>query len=86
MGIFTKPILGHTEGWNNLKTGSVVDLVSPVNKVIASRVKNKYNTISGGKLSDLYYSLDSLVSPKSSVYKRLYCYYVSVIPKRNIRF
>jgi len=85
IGDFHQNILGHTNGWDNLKTGSVVDLVSHENKVIAE-VKNKYNTISGGKLSDLYYSLDSLVSPKSSVYKGFTAYYVSVIPKRNIRF
>ena len=68
-----------------MKVGNVIDLASEKHKIIAE-VKNKYNTISGGKLSDLYYSLDSLVSPKSSIYKGYTSYYVAIIPKRTERY
>lgn len=85
VGDFHQNILGYSKGWTNLRVGSVVDLVSTENNIIAE-IKNKFNTISGGKLSDLYYSLDGLVSPKSSIYKGYTAYYVSVIPKTRKRF
>lgn len=68
IGDFHQNILGYSKGWTNMKVGNVIDLASEENKAIAE-IKNKYNTISGGKLSDLYNSLDKLVSPKSSIYK-----------------
>jgi hypothetical protein len=46
----------------------VVDILSEEKKVIGE-IKNKYNTISGGKLAELYSSLEKLVMPKASVYK-----------------
>jgi hypothetical protein len=85
IGDFHQNILGYSEGWTNMKVGNVIDLVSEKNKMIAE-VKNKYNTISGGKLSDLYYSLDKLISPKSSIYRGYTACYVAVIPKNGIRF
>jgi len=39
-------IIGSCEGWQNMKTGNVIDLISHEKKIIAE-VKNKYNTISG---------------------------------------
>jgi hypothetical protein len=80
IGEFHQNILGYTKGWTNLKVGNVIDLLSEEHSIIAE-VKNKYNTISGGKLSDLYYSLDKLISPKASIYKGYTAYYVSIIPK-----
>jgi len=47
---------------------------------------NKYNTISGGKLADLYYSLERLISPQSSIYKGYAAYYVAIIPQRGKRY
>lgn len=85
VGDFHQNILGSCKGWNNLKTGQIVDLVSSSNKIIAE-VKNKYNTISGGKLSDLYYSLEQAVMNKTSIYKGYVAYYVSIIPKQPKRF
>ena len=85
IGEFHQSILGYSNGWDNLKTGKVIDLMSEDKKIIAE-VKNKYNTISGGKLSDLYYSLDNLVSPKSSIYKGYIAYYVAIIPKKGLRY
>jgi hypothetical protein len=85
IGEFHQNILGSCKGWKNLHTGSVVDLVSGEKKII-SEVKNKHNTISGGKLSDLYYSMENLVMPKSSIYKNFTAYYVVIIPKKSVRY
>ena len=81
---FHQKLLGKVGGWEDLETGSVVDLVNHEKKIIAE-IKNKYNTISGGKLSELYYSLENLVMPKASVYKDYTAYYVTVIPKKPVR-
>jgi len=84
IGEFHQNILGKVNNWKNMKTGSVIDLVSTEKKVIAE-IKNKHNTISGGKLSDLYYSLEHLVMPKASIYKGYTSYYVSIIPRNKNR-
>ena len=85
IGDFHQKILGSCKGWKNLHTGSVVDLISSEKKIIAE-VKNKYNTLSGGKLSDLYYSMESLVMPKSSIYKNYVAYYSVILPKKSLRY
>ncbi|MFO7656173.1 MAG: Eco47II family restriction endonuclease [Bacteroidales bacterium] len=95
IGDFHQNILGKSYGdfhknskdmiWMNMKVGNIIDLVSESNKAIAE-IKNKYNTISGGKLADLYYSLDRLVSPKSSIYKGYTAYYVAIIPQNGKRY
>lgn len=85
VGDFHQTILGECDGWKNLKTGNVFDLVSEKYKIIAE-VKNKYNTVSGGKLKDLYYSLHDQVMPKNSKYKDYTAYYVAIIPKKPKRF
>lgn len=85
IGSFHQTILSGAKDWLDLKTGGVVDLHSEKHKIIAE-VKNKYNTISGGKLSDLYFSLESLVMPKASKYKGYTAYYVVIIPKTGKRY
>ncbi|WP_109831869.1 Eco47II family restriction endonuclease [Reichenbachiella versicolor] len=85
IGEFHQNVLGSVSNWENMKTGNVIDLVSNKHKIIAE-IKNKYNTISGGKLADLYYSLDGLVMPKNSIYKDYTSYYVAVIPKKKERY
>jgi hypothetical protein len=85
IGDFHQRILGYPKGWTNKGVGNIVDLLSEDKKIIAE-IKNKYNTISGGKLSDLYYSLEKQVSPKSSIYKGYTAFYVMVIPKTGQRF
>ncbi len=79
VGGFHQVILGSVDGWADLKTGSLIDLESVKNNSIAE-VKNKYNTISGGKLKDLYYELEKLVMLKNSNYKGFTAYYVEIIP------
>jgi len=85
IGNFHQNILGFTNGWVNMRVGNVIDVVSDKKKVIAE-IKNKFNTISGGKLSDLYNSLDGLISPKSSIYKGYTAYYVAIIPQKPQRY
>ncbi|MBN2485570.1 MAG: Eco47II family restriction endonuclease [Bacteroidales bacterium] len=85
IGDFHQNILGYSKDWTNKGVGNIIDLLSDKNKVIAE-IKNKYNTISGGKLSDLYYSLEKQVSPKSSIYKGYTAFYVAIIPKKGDRY
>lgn len=79
-GNFHQNILGHVPGWVNLGIGKSVDLECPDRKIIAE-VKNKYNTVTGGKLTDLYVHLDGLVMPIVSKYKNFTSYYVETIPR-----
>lgn len=85
IGEFHQIILGSVKGWDNMHTGSVFDLANKEKKIIAE-VKNKYNTLSGGQLAGLYYSLDSLVSFKHNTYKGYTAYYVVIIPKKKVRY
>jgi len=84
IGDFHQNVLGSVEGWENKGVGSVIDLVNTERRIIAE-VKNKYNTLSGGQLANLYKSLDGLISPKSSIYHGYTAYYVAIIPKKSER-
>ena len=81
IGMVHQNILGEVQGWENLKVGKIIDIVSPTKKIIAE-IKNKHNTIKGSNKSDLYYDLEKLVMPKSSAYKDYTAYYVEIIPKK----
>lgn len=85
IGDFHQKILGSCKGWMDKKTGGVIDIVSDKKRIVAE-IKNKYNTLSGGKLAELYYSFDGLVMPKNSIYKDFTAYYVAVIPKKPDRY
>jgi len=84
IGNFHQNILGYTSKWENRGVGNVIDLVSQERRIIAE-IKNKYNTISGGKLSDVYNLLDNQISPKNSNYKGYTAYFVTIIPKKPTR-
>lgn len=79
-GTFHQNILGHIAGWKNLGIGHSADLECDDKKIIAE-VKNKYNTVTGGKLCDVYDHLDKLVMPIVSKYKGYTAYYVEIIPR-----
>lgn len=79
-GNFHQNILGHVPGWVNLGIGKSVDLACEDRKIIAE-IKNKYSTVTGGKLSDLYVHLEGLVMPIVSKYKDYTSYYVETIPR-----
>jgi len=71
IGNFHQNILGHVQGWENLNTKQVVDLKSDRLKIVAE-VKNKYNTVSGGKLSDFIHLFERTRQPKSEPVQRIY--------------
>jgi hypothetical protein len=85
IGSFHQTILGQCQGWANLKTGHIIDLVCEEKKIIAE-VKNKHNTVTKGQLAQLYYSLDDLVTRKTSIYKGYTAYYVTIVPKTSKKF
>jgi hypothetical protein len=84
IGTLHQKILGNIDGWQDLGTGSVVDLVCH-DRLIIAEVKNKFNTVTGGKLADQYYSLERLVTPKASNYRGYTSYFVNIIPKKPER-
>lgn len=85
VGEFHQDILGYCTGWQNMGKGNIIDLLNPQMKIVAE-VKNKHNTVSGGKLADLYWSLESAVMNKTSIYKGHTAYHVSIIPKKPARY
>lgn len=85
VGTFHQTILGGVEGWEDLTVGHGVDLVCTDRSIIAE-IKNKYNTVTGGKLADQYYMLERLVTPKASRYKDFTAYFVAIIPKSAARY
>jgi len=85
IGDFHQKVLGCISGWEDLGTGSVVDLIHKDTKIIAE-VKNKYSTVTGGKLAEQYYSLERLIMPKASAYKGYTSYFVNIIPKKPERY
>jgi hypothetical protein len=48
VGDFHQMILGKCQGWENLKSGKVIDLLNREKKIIAE-IKNKYNTTKGNQ-------------------------------------
>lgn len=87
IGNLHQEILGSVVGWQNLKVGSNAgsDLVCTDKKILAE-IKNKYNTLTGGKQVTLYREFDNLISPKASIYHGYTAYYVTIIPKTPTRF
>lgn len=85
IGSFHQKVLGSVATWKDLEVGQVADLLCTKKKIIAE-VKNKYNTVSGGRLADVYKNLANLVEPKHSGFKGYCAYYVVIIPKTKVRF
>ena len=81
VGVFHQSILGSVDNWEDLGTGGQVDLVNHEKQIIAE-VKNKYNTVKGSDLKNVYNELDDLISRKASAYKDYKAYFVSIIPSR----
>ena len=84
VGRFHQRVLGSMPGWEDLGTGAVVDLVNHERKILAE-VKNKHNTVSGGKLADVYQDLEKLIMPKTSRYFGYTSYFVTIIPRKPER-
>ncbi|MEI9786326.1 Eco47II family restriction endonuclease [Moellerella wisconsensis] len=85
VGTFHQKILGYVDGWEDLGTGGIVDLINREKKIIAES-KNKFNTVTGGNLAAMYKSLDDQISPKHSQFKGFTAYFVNIIPKKPIRY
>lgn len=85
IGDFHQKILGHVGDWDNLGIGGNLDLKCTSRKILAE-VKNKYNTVTGGSLIDVYNNLEGLVMPNSSIYNGYTAYFVQVIPKKTTRY
>ena len=84
IGDFHQNILGSVKGWDNLKVGTVIDLVNKNRKIIAE-VKNKHNTVKKSDLAGIYETLDKAISNKLSIYKDYTAYYVVIIPPKLSR-
>lgn len=85
IGDFHQKILGNVEGWDNLGVGGNMDLKCNSRKLLAE-VKNKYNTVTGGSLIDVYNNLEGLVMPNSSIYNGFTAYFVQIIPKKPVKY
>lgn len=85
IGDFHNHILGSVDGWTALPKGNEIDLIKDDKKIIAE-IKNKYNTVSGGKLVDHYVEFDNLENKKASKYFGATAYYVKIIPHKPITF
>jgi len=80
IGSFHQKLLGSIEGWENLETGGVVDVINKERKIIAE-VKNKFNTTKGNHKIAIYDDLNNLLENKYYGYS---AYYVSIISKKII--
>jgi hypothetical protein len=80
IGTFHQEILGSIDGWENLGTGGVVDVINKERKIIAE-VKNKFNTTKGNHKIAIYDDFQSLLDGKYSGYT---AYYVSILTKKRI--
>jgi len=85
IGQFHQKILGHVKGWESIETGNILDLVNHKRKIVAE-VKNKYNTVSGGNLVNVYDTIEQNIMFKHSSFKDYTGYYVAILPKYPTRF
>jgi hypothetical protein len=76
IGDFHQRILGSIDGWSDLKTGNLLDIVSNDKKIIAE-IKNKHNTTKGNHKKNVY---DDILFAISNDYKGYTGYYVEIIP------
>jgi hypothetical protein len=82
IGMLHQKILGSVSGWTDLKVGGGVDLVN-IDKKLIAEIKNKHNTVTGGKRVNNYQELYDLIMPKASTYKNFKAYFVEIIPSTS---
>lgn len=82
IGEFHQHILGSINGWEDLGTGSVIDIVNEEKKIIAE-IKNKHNTTKGNHKVMIYDDFKKLLNNK---YKGYTGYYVEIIPKSKKKY
>ena len=76
VGDFHQAVLGHVDGWSDLKVGGIADLRNNERKIVAE-VKNKFNTTKGNHKKVIYDDLEVLISTLGNDYTG---YYVEIIP------
>lgn len=79
IGVFHQKLIGKINGWKDLGTGSVIDLVNKEKKIIAE-IKNKFNTTKGNHKVAIY---DDLKQQIESEYKNYTGYYVAILTKKR---
>ncbi|XAG90165.1 Eco47II family restriction endonuclease [bacterium 19CA01SA08] len=84
IGNLHQKILGHVNGWEDLGVGGEIDLRNNARKIIAE-IKNKHNTLTGGKLAGQYHNLVEKISKKTSGYNGYTAYFVNIVPKKPER-
>ncbi|CAI3949851.1 unnamed protein product [Commensalibacter communis] len=85
IGLFHQKCIGAINGWIDLGTKEIVDVVHHEKRIIAE-IKNKYNTVKQSDLIGIYSTLENLVMPKTQKYKGYTSYYVEIIPRKPHRF
>ena len=70
-------IIGTFDGWDDLGTGNVVDVINKDIKIIAE-IKNKHNTTKGNHKVSIYDDLEHLLETEYTDYTG---YYVEILPK-----
>ncbi|MCR4278818.1 MAG: Eco47II family restriction endonuclease [bacterium] len=83
IGKFHQTILGSVEGWEDLKTGNLLDIVNRDRKIIAE-IKNKHNTTKGNHKTAVYDDIKGML--QGDEYKGYKGYYVEIISKSSKPF
>ncbi len=81
LGNFHQQVLGSVDGWQDMGTKAVVDLVNDDRRIIAE-LKNKYNTVKGSDKINIFNDLHSCIYGKVSRFRGYQAYYVTIIPQR----
>lgn len=84
LGHFHQSVLSCIQGCY-IPDENFVDLVCDQRQIVAE-IKNKYNTVKGSNLKDVYDELNQAINGKTSKYKGYTAYYVTVIAARPQRF
>ena len=79
IGNFHQSVLSNIDGYRNLGTGKIVDIVSDKHKIIAE-IKNKFNTTKGNHKPQIYDDLESVIN---SEYQGYTGYYVAILTKKR---
>lgn len=82
IGNFHESVIGAVDGWENLATGNVIDIINHNKKIIAE-IKNKHNTTKGNHKKEIY---DDIAALLSEDYKGYTGYYVEILPKKKMPY
>ncbi len=85
LGDFHQKLIGSIDGWECLKIGKQIDIISHRQKIIAE-IKNKHNTVKASDKINIYKELDGLVNLKNMQFKDFTAYFVVIIPSKPERF